>query len=94
MAEPRSGQAPFEFVYRPDLSKLPQSALEYEVNLHGGFAVDDRPGFGHIYYGMPGCGLMRVEPDLKKQEVIKLPSNLKQINFHSNIFVIINFNSS
>src|SRR5713101_3510864 len=59
-----SGQAPFAFAHRGDLSHLPAAAGEYEVHLHGGFAVDGRAGFGQIYYGMPGCGLMRIEADL------------------------------
>ncbi len=79
----RSGQAPFEFVHRADLSTLPAQVQPCEVNLHGGFAVDERPGFGHIYYAMPGCGLMRVEPTLTQQELIKLPPSLTPLNFHS-----------
>jgi hypothetical protein len=65
-----------------DLYTLPEKARPCEVDLHGGFAVD-RKGSGHIYYGMPGCGLMRVSPDLTSQEVIELPSELTPINFHS-----------
>ena len=77
-----SGNEPFEFVWRPDLRKLPQSVVEFEVNLHGGFATDNRPGFGHKYYGMPGAGIMRIDPDLQHQELIKLPRNLTDVNFH------------
>jgi hypothetical protein len=65
------------------LHSLPESALDAEVSLHGGFAVDRRPGCGHIYYGMPDCGLLRVSPDLTTQEIIDLPPTLKSINFHS-----------
>lgn len=78
-----SGQAPFAFAHRPDLSFLPEAAKEYEINLHGGFAVDGRAGFGQIYYGMPGCGIMRVEADLSRQDIIKLPDELAPLNFHS-----------
>lgn len=78
-----SGQAPFVFMHRPDLSCLPQQVQEFESSLHGGFAIDERPDYGHIYYGMPGCGLMRINPDLKRQVLIKLPSNLEVVNFHS-----------
>jgi hypothetical protein len=78
-----SGQAPFAFAHRADLSHLPAAAGEYEVHLHGGFAVDARAGFGQIYYGMPGCGLMRIEADLSRQEIIKLPDELRPLNFHS-----------
>ena len=38
-----SGQAPFAFAHRPDLSFLPEAAKAYEINLHGGFAVDAAP---------------------------------------------------
>ena len=52
-----SGQEPFVFAHREDLYNLPSAAREQEVNLHGGFAVDARSGYGQIYYGMPGCGM-------------------------------------
>ena len=83
MTTKRSGNAPFEFVHREDLHVLPGSALDYEVQLHGGFAADKRDHFGHLYYGMPGCGILRIEPDLSKQELIELPEKLKPMNFHS-----------
>ena len=82
-SDSRSGQAPFEFSYRGDLRSLPDSVLENEVDLHGGFALDERPDFGHIYYGMPGSGILRIDPDMKKQELIVLPDNLTPLNFHS-----------
>ena len=79
----RSGQAPFEFAFRSDLHTVPAQARDYEIDLHGGFALDRRPGFGQIFYGMPGCGLMRIEPDLTAQQVIALPDELRPLNFHS-----------
>ncbi len=78
-----SGQAPFVFAHRADLSSLPAAARDYEIHLHGGFAVDARAGFGQIYYGMPGCGLMRIEPDLSRQDIPGLPDDLRPLNFHS-----------
>ena len=81
--EKLSGQAPFVFTDRPDLLTLPPAARDYEVKLHGGFAVDSRPSYGQIYYGMPGCGIMRVEADLQQQEIIRLPEELRPLNFHS-----------
>ena len=78
-----SGQAPFVFTHREDLSNLPAAAKQYEVNLHGGFAIDARDGYGQIYYGMPGCGIMRVDADLQKQTIINLPDELTPLNFHS-----------
>ncbi len=79
----QSGQTPFVFRYREDLRNLPSAALENETKLHGGFAVDRRPGFGHLYYGMAGCGLLRISPDLTRQEVIELPPQYQNVNFHS-----------
>ncbi len=61
---------------RRSVHSLPAAARAQEVNLHGGFAVDPRPGHGQIYYGMPGCGILRVDPDLQRQEIIRLPDNL------------------
>lgn len=78
-----SGQPPFIFAHRDDLSQLPAVAQPHEVDLHGGFALDDRPGFGQVYYGMPGCGIMRIDNDMQRQEIIQLPSELKPLNFHS-----------
>lgn len=83
MAERKSGDAPLTFVRRPDLYSLPDVAAAFEVDLHGGFALDERVGFGQIYYGMPGCGIMRIDPDLRRQEIIRLPQELTPINFHS-----------
>jgi hypothetical protein len=78
-----SGQPPFVFTHCEDLRNLPAQALPTETHLHGGFAVDKRPGYGQVYYGMPGCGIMRVSADLTTQEIIDLPSDLKSMNFHS-----------
>jgi hypothetical protein len=77
----RSGEAPFAFIHREDLRALPGEASESEVNLHGMFAADRRSGY--LYYGMPGCGILRIDPDLKRQEVIPLPDRLRPLNFHS-----------
>ena len=79
----RSGSTPFEFIHRQELHVLPDATLAQEVNLHGMFAADKRPGYKHIYYGMPGCGIVRIDPDLKKQELIQLPEHLRPMNFHS-----------
>ena len=79
----QSGQAPFVFAHCEDLHNLPEKALPVEEKLHGGFAVDKRPGYGQVYYGMPGCGLMRISADLTKQEIIELSSDLTTVNFHS-----------
>ena len=51
--------------------------------MHGGFAVDTRTGYGQVYYGMPGLGIMRIDADLQTQVVISLPDDLKPLNFHS-----------
>jgi len=79
----QSGLEPLAFGLRDDLSTLPLNAQGFEVDLHGGFAVDTRDGYGEVYYGMPGCGLMRVDSDLQRQEIIALPDDLRAVNFHS-----------
>jgi hypothetical protein len=83
MPQKQSGQAPFVFEHRPDLYNLPSAVREAEVNLHGSFAVDTRPGCGQVYYGMPGEGILRIDADLGKQELIALPDKLRPMNFHS-----------
>lgn len=79
----KSGTTPFSFIYRPDLHTLPSQALDYEVNLHGGFAEDKREGFGELYYGMPEVGILRIDADMQSQTLIQLPDKLKPLNFHS-----------
>jgi len=76
-----SGQSPFVFTHRDDLRTLPKKAYSCEVDLHGGFAVNDESG-GGIYYGMPGSGIIRISDDLKEQEIIELPNGLNSVNFH------------
>ncbi len=77
----KTGNQPFEFSYAEDLRTLPSAARSQEEKLHGGFAVDKRPGHGEVYYGMPGHGLLRVSADLTTQETIELPSDLKPLIF-------------
>lgn len=81
-----SGQGPFVFIHRDDLSNLPSDARTFEVDLHGGFAEDSREEHGEIYYGMPNCGILRVDEDLGRQEIISLPGDLEPLNFHSTTF--------
>jgi hypothetical protein len=83
MSSSRSGNSPFEFIHRKDLHTLPGGVLANEIQLHGGFAADRRPGFGQLYYGMPGSGILRIAPDLRSQELIDLPDSLRPLNFHS-----------
>ena len=52
-----SGKSPFVFAHRDDLRTLPQKAYSCEVDLHGGFAVNNESS-GGIYYGMPGSGII------------------------------------
>ncbi|MDP6770831.1 MAG: hypothetical protein QF704_09065, partial [Anaerolineales bacterium] len=92
MLDRKSGQEPFEFMHREDLSELPDPAKEHEVNLHGGFAIDQSNG-GQIYYGMPGCGIMRVDSDLQEQDIISLPDDLTPINFHGTKIGVFDGNS-
>ena len=82
-SQQKSGQGKFQFIHRKDLTHLPAKAQTHEVDLHGGFAVDEREGFGHVYYGMPGLGLMRVEHDLSRQEIIRFPEKYTPMSFHS-----------
>jgi len=83
MTSHHSGNAPFQFAHRPDLHALPTNVLDSEIKLHGGFAADQRPGYGQLYYGMPGCGILRIDAGLSKQELIAVPDQLKPVNFHS-----------
>ncbi len=77
----KSGDQPFVFGHREDLSNLPPITREHEVDLHGGFATDTT-GDNTVYYGMPGCGIISIDPDLKNQNVIGLPKQIESFNFH------------
>jgi hypothetical protein len=79
----QSGQNPFIFSLREDLDNVPSTAQNSVTNLHGGFAMDTRQGFGQIYYGIPGSGLVRIDADLERQSIIQLPDQLNNLNFHS-----------
>ena len=83
MGSKKSGRQPFSFTYSYDYHTVPAKALNLEEALHGGFAVDKRQEKGHIYYGVPGYGLVRISADLTVQETIDLPAMLKPLNFHS-----------
>ncbi len=83
MPTAKSGQSPFVFSSCNDLRRVPQAALPFEAQLHGSFAVDKRAGFGQVYYGMPGLGLLRASADLTAQDLISLPPELTPVNFHS-----------
>jgi len=82
-----SGQSPFQFTYRRDLHNLPTEAIDFEINLHTTFTQDCRDGFGAIYYGMHGYGLIRIESDLQTQSRIDLPEIIQAYNLHSVRFV-------
>ena len=85
-----SGQGAFTFALRDDLYTLPEATKVNEINLHGGFAIDNRPDKGQIYYGMPGSGILRIESDLTTQDLISLPDNLGDLNFHSTRIATLN----
>ncbi len=83
MPTAKSGQSPFVFSHCDDLRSVPATALPFEAQLHGSFAVDKRAGFGQVFYGMPGLGLLRASADLTTQDLITLPPGLTPVNFHS-----------
>jgi len=83
LGDKKSGQGSFTFSLRHDLYSLPREAVKHEVKLHGGFAIDNRHGYGQLYYGMPDLGILRISSDLKEQVVMPLPKDLESLNFHS-----------
>ncbi|MEM9252992.1 MAG: hypothetical protein AAGB29_11635 [Planctomycetota bacterium] len=44
--------------------------LQSQWGLHGGFAIDRRPGQGHVYLYAPRVGVYRVSPDLTSKELL------------------------
>ncbi|MDA1193463.1 MAG: hypothetical protein O3A46_17440, partial [Candidatus Poribacteria bacterium] len=79
----RSGQNGYVFRHIPDLHTVPTAALANEVRLHGGASRDSRDGYGHVYYGITGSGIVRVSADLSSQELLALPPEYIDKNFHT-----------
>jgi hypothetical protein len=78
-----SGSSPFCFSHCEDFRSVPKAALTHESRLHGCFSVDNRPGKGDIYYALAGCGVLKISADLSTQEIIELPGEFIDVNFHS-----------
>lgn len=79
----KSGSNKFTFIHREDLYTLPDEVLAYETDLHTMFTRDTREGYRHIYYSLAQVGIIKISPDMQKQDIISIPNHLKIINFHS-----------
>ncbi|MEL6308942.1 MAG: hypothetical protein AAFR81_03260 [Chloroflexota bacterium] len=78
-----TGDGTYTFKHRPDLHTIPSQAISHEVNLHTSFAIDQREGFGHIYYTLPEVGIIQIAPDMTMQTVIPIEMPYRAMNFHS-----------
>lgn len=80
-----TGQGEWTFIYRPELSGLPEGADAHIKKAHGGFAVD-RQGDGDVYFHLDGYGLIHLSPDLTSSEKVDGDAELSKGNGHNTSF--------
>lgn len=78
-----TGNGAYKFKTWQTSDILPEEALESLSRAHGGFAVDRREGKGHVYFALPGAGIIRIEPDLKSAVMLPTPPEMKDHNLHN-----------
>jgi hypothetical protein len=78
------GEMKFKLIY--NTSDLPEAANAGITRAHGGFAVDRRPGKGEAYWALPKVGILRVNSDLNKVEVLPTDMRMKQLTMHNATF--------
>ena len=78
-----SGQGDLKFRVLYTSSILPAKAQEVLEKAHGGFAVDRRDGQGETYFALPGAGILRISPDLKKVDLLDTDASMRDTNMHN-----------
>jgi hypothetical protein len=78
-----SGQGNMKFRVLYTSSILPAKAQEVLEKAHGGFAVDRRGGHGETYFALPGAGILRISPDLKKVDLLDTDAGMRDANMHN-----------
>ena len=78
-----SGQGNLQFRVLYTSSILPPKAQEVLEKAHGGFAVDRRNGKGETYFALPGAGILRIRPDLKKVDLLDTDAGMRDTNMHN-----------
>jgi hypothetical protein len=77
-----SGQGEWTFRWSEELSALPEGTKKFLPGAHGGFAIDRR-GKGEVYFGLKGCGIIKMSPDLRTKEVVEVDPFVRSGNFHN-----------
>ena len=78
------GELTFKLIYQT--SDLPDAADAGITQAHGGFAVDRRPGRGEAYWALPKVGILKVNSDLNKVEVLNTDMRMKTLTLHNATF--------
>jgi hypothetical protein len=78
------GEMTFKLIYQTD--NLPEEAMKGITQAHGGFAVDRREGKGEAYWALPKVGILRVNSDLNKVEVLPTDMRMKTLTMHNATF--------
>ncbi len=78
-----SGQGKMKFRVLYTSSILPPKAQEVLEKAHGGFAVDRRKGQGETYFALPGAGILKISPDLKKVDLLNTDAGMRDANMHN-----------
>jgi hypothetical protein len=78
-----SGHGRLRFRVLHTASFLPPEARKVLPQAHGGFAVDQRPGRGEIYFALKGAGILQISADLSSARLLETPEELKSTNLHN-----------
>jgi hypothetical protein len=83
IATAASGQGRLRFRVLYTASHLPAEARNVLAQAHGGFAVDQRPGRGEIYFALKGAGILQISAELSRVRLLETPDELKNTNLHN-----------
>ncbi len=80
-----TGEGKYRFRLLYTSKHLPAKAVEVLKKAHGGFAVDRRPGKGHVYFALPGAGIIQISGDLKTTRLLDTPPAVRDTNQHNTL---------
>lgn len=78
-----SGQGEYRFRVKYGENHLPVPAKRWLRGVHGGFAIDRRPGRGEVYFAIAGAGIVRLSGDLKSSSMIATTDAIKMHPMHN-----------
>lgn len=81
-----SGNGKYRFRVMYTSSHLPEEAQKVLKAAHGGFAIDQRPGKGEIYFALPSAGIVQISSDLKSTKMLSTDPAMRDTNMHNALF--------